>query len=291
VVVVKKGWLRSPTQIIQVRRELRALKCDIVLDPQSLTKSAVAGWFSGARRRIGFAPPQGREAAPWLHTDHIVRQSTHVVDAYLELLAPLEIDRPPVRFGFLPDEVSVQTVENYLHKQHLLGGFVAMNPGAGWDSKLWPVERYARVARHLGQWSRLKTVVAWAGEREKQWATQIVSQADGHALLAPKTSLLELAALLKAAMLFVGSDTGPMHLAAAMDVPCVALFGPTRWEECGPFGVGHLPLQKQTRAGGARERRGGDNSEMCAIGIDDVCAACEKIIARYSAKTPVLRAA
>jgi ADP-heptose:LPS heptosyltransferase len=167
VVVVKKGWLRSPTQIIQVRRELRALKCDIVLDPQSLTKSAVAGWFSGARRRIGFAPPQGREAAPWLHTDHIVRQSTHVVDAYLELLAPLEIDRPPVRFGFLPDEVSVQTVENYLHKQHLLGGFVAMNPGAGWDSKLWPVERYARVARHLGQWSRLKTVVAWAGEREK----------------------------------------------------------------------------------------------------------------------------
>ena len=291
VVVVKKGWLKSPGQVWIARQQLRALRCDIAIDPQSLSKSAVAAWLSGAKRRIGFAKPQGREVAPWMHTEIIDAQATHVVDKYLELLHPLDIVNEPVRFGFLPDAASVLTVERFLHQHHLESGFVAMNPGAGWDSKLWPAERYAKVARHLGQWSRLKSVITWAGERERGWSERIVSLAEGYAVLAPKTSLLELSALVKASMLFVGSDTGPMHLAAALGVPCVAMYGPTRYQECGPYGVGHLPLQVTYEEGTARERRSADNRAMCAIRVEDVCNACERILARYNGESTSIRRA
>jgi lipopolysaccharide heptosyltransferase I len=280
VVVLNKGWLKSPVRVFQARRALQALQCDVAIDPQSLTKSALAAWLSGAAQRIGFAPPQGRELAPHLHTQSIAAQSTHVVDRYLELLAPLDIEKPPVQFRLSPPRAAVQAMSSFLTQSSLKNGFAILNPGAGWDSKLWPAERYAHVARHLGEWSRMKSVVAWAGERERQWAEQIVTAAAGHAILAPPTSLLELAALIQPAALFVGSDTGPLHLAAALGVPCVAMYGATRYEVCGPYGNGHVPLQAAYHAGGARERRSAENTAMQAITAEDVCAACDKILAR-----------
>lgn len=291
VVVVKKGWLKSPAQFLKARGELRALQCDIVIDPQSLSKSAVAGWLSGAKQRIGFSPPQGREIAPWMHTDRITAQSTHVVDKYLELLEPLNIVKEPVRFGFAPDNTSVATIAGFLNQQRLEHSFCVVNPGAGWDSKLWPVERYAQVVRHVGEWHRLKSVVTWAGQRELAWAKEIVEQSRGWAILAPKTSLLELSALIKAATFFVGSDTGPMQMASALGIPCVALFGPSQREVVGPYGNGHISLQESYQSGTARERRQGDNRAMRQIRAEDVCTACNHIIARSSAATTSLRRA
>lgn len=289
VVVLKKGYLKSPALVWKARAELRALKCDIAIDPQSLSKSALAAWLSGARTRIGFTPPQGREIAPWLHTHRVTAESTHVVDKYLELIKPLEIVNEPVRFGFSPDSFSLAMAERFVGQERLQSGFAVMNPGAGWDSKLWPVDRYAKVARHLGEWSRVKSVVVWAGQRELAWAQQIVDQAGGHAVLAPKTSLLELAGLIKTSQLFIGSDTGPMHMAAAMNVPCVAMFGASRYEVVGPYGVGHVSLQMQYEAGTSRHRRTADNRAMCAIRVEDVTAACDRILSRYTA--PLRRAA
>lgn len=286
MVVLKKGWLKSPTAIHRARRDLRALKCDIVIDPQSLSKSAIAGWLSGARTRIGFAPPQGREVAPWLHTHRIERSATHVVDAYLELLQPLNIDKPAARFNLRPDDAAHSSIDKFIFHSNLHNGYAVINPGAGWESKIWPTERYALVAKHLGHSAGLKSAVVWAGEREKQMAEQIVANSDGHAVLAPKTSLLELACLVKSAHFFVGSDTGPMHLAAAFEVPCVAMFGPTRPEVCGPYGVGHVTLQKQHHGD-----RGSDNSAMQAIAVDDVCDACDSILARRARSLPIPRRA
>lgn len=278
VVVVKKGWLGSPIEMLKVRQQLRALKCDIAIDPQSLSKSALAGWMSGARQRIGFSAPQGREIAPWLHTERIAKTAEHVVDGYLQLLRPLGIESPPVKFGLTPDEASLATIQTFLYQQGLHDGFMVINPGAGWDSRLWPAERYAEVAKRVGQATRVRSVVAWAGEREHAWAQQIAASSGGQAVLAPKTSLLELVALLKLSTCFVGSDTGPLHLAAALQVPCVAMFGPTRWQVSGPYGTGHICLQKAYHDGTSRERRSADNRAMCLITTDDVCQACEQTL-------------
>ena len=92
--------------------------------------------------------------------------------------------------------------------------------------------------------------------------------------MAPSTTLPQLGALVAAAQLFVGADTGPLHLAAAMGTPCVGLYGPTRPEECGPYGDGHQTVQAYHQDGGSRERRGRDNHAMQAITVEMVCQAC-----------------
>ncbi|GAF75014.1 unnamed protein product, partial [marine sediment metagenome] len=111
-------------------------------------------------------------------------------------------------------------------------------------------------------------------------AEEIVANSRGHAILAESTSLRELAALVRKASLFVGSDTGPMHMAAAVGTPCVSLFGPTRPEECGPYGEGHETIQRYYQDGSSAERRGSDNQAMRAITVDDVMLACKHIIDR-----------
>ncbi len=155
-----------------------------------------------------------------------------------------------------------------------------INPGASWDSKLWPAERFATVVRHLGDQHGAPSVVAWAGKRERQWAETIVSASSGHAVVAPNTSLVELAALLRGARIFLSADTGPLHMAAAVGTPSVGLYGPTRPADCGPYGAHCVAIQEYYQGGGRRERRRANNDAMRAITIDRVCQACDRMLAR-----------
>src|SRR6185436_8017826 len=216
---------------------------DFALDPQGLTKSGLVSWLSPAKRRVGFARPASRELNPWLQTELVKSEATHRVDRYLELLRPLGLYRPQARFGIDLLSVAMSNANKLLDDRTLGGGYAVLNPGAGWDSKRWPVERFAEVARHLSN-RGLPSIVAWAGEKERAWAEQIVAESKGVAALAPPTSLLELAAILRRARLFVGSDTGPLHLAAAVGTPCVGMFGPSPGQRNGPYGPAHVTLQK-----------------------------------------------
>jgi ADP-heptose:LPS heptosyltransferase len=276
---VKRGWLKSYGMASQLRNELREQQYDLVLDVQSLTKSAVAGWLSGARTRIGFARPLARELAPWFATELVESEQEHVVQKYLEILKPLGIEAPQVEFQIphRPDDVA--TVSRMLRDLHLQGiPFCVINPGAGWDSKLWPARRFGEVARALNDRHRIPSLVVWAGEREQLWAEEIVSVSGGRAVMAPDTSLNELAEILRHASFFLGSDTGPLHLAAAVGTPCVSMYGPTRPSICGPYGQGHIALQEYYQDGTSRQRRGTDNSAMQAISTDAVINACDQMV-------------
>jgi ADP-heptose:LPS heptosyltransferase len=258
-------------------RQLRAHRFDIAIDPQSLSKSALVAWCSGAGRRIGFGRPQGRELSLLLNNERLRPSASHMVDRYLELLRPLGIDSPTVRFLVPSQAASTVSVQSFLRASRL-ESFAVLNPGAGWDSRLWPAERYGKVARHLGQRHGLRCVVTWAGQRELGWAQTIVAAADGDALLAPPTSLPELAALLREAVLFVGSDTGPLHLAAAVGTRCVGLYGPTRAESSGAYGDGHAAVQSFHQTGSNPRRRRAGNHAMQAICAVGVCRACDEVL-------------
>ena len=277
---VPRKWLKSPSEVRRIRRELRQRKFDIAIDLQGLTKSAIAASLSGARRRIGYGGIDGRELSRLLNNCLVEPTATHVVDRNLDLLKPLGIVKPKPEFllPILPD-AREKTVA-FLGECGLQQRFAVINPGAGWPSKLWPVERYAEVARHLGQHRSLPSVVVWAGNQELHLAEQIVRESSGHATLAPPTTLGELAALNRQASLFVGSDTGPLHMAAALGTPTVALFGPVPHERNGPYGDRHIALQKSRLEGGSRLRRNATNETMLAIESKDVCAACDKLLAR-----------
>jgi lipopolysaccharide heptosyltransferase I len=279
LIVVPRGWLKLPATVWQLRRRLRAMHFDLTIDLQGLTKSAVAAWLSGAPRRIGFDGTNGRELSPWLNNQRIASTARHVIDCNLQLLQPLGIESPEVRFDLPESADDRAAAEQILRQVKLDGRFALVNPGAGWPAKRWPPERFAAVAQHLGH-RGVPSVVVWGGPQEREWAGQIVAGSNGYGWLAPPTSLTELAALARRASLLIASDTGPLHIAAAVETPCVGLYGPVSGQRNGPYGPQHVVLQPRQFEGTSRQRRSAPPELMAAITPEMVCQACDQILAR-----------
>jgi heptosyltransferase-1 len=281
---VPRGWLKSPREIWRVHRRMHALKFDMAIDLQCLTKSAIAARLSGARRRIGKAGEDGRELSKWFHNELVACGGSHVIEHYLELLKPLgigalESKSPAVRFDLPERAADARTVEDFLRTSGLAGRRLAiLNPGAGWPSKVWPAERYGELARHLAKVHGIVSVAVWGVPSELPLAERIVATSGGHAILAPATSMTELAALCRRAAIFVGSDTGPMHLAVAVGVPTISLHGPSKAEWCGAYGRENVRLQVRYEEGSALERRKADDSAMRAIEVPLVAEACDRLL-------------
>jgi heptosyltransferase-1 len=287
LIELPRRWWRNPLTVLRLRRDLRAIRPEVAIDLQGLTKSAAVAKLSGAGLRIGFAKPEGREFSRLLNNRRVTTSTTHVVDRYLELLRPLGIDRPEVRFDVPQRSEDEASMGRLIRERGLGAGFAIINPGAGWASKRWPTDRYSAVARYLGQQRHLRSLVVWAGAEERAWADQIITTSAGMAQMAPVTSLSELAELCRRARLFIGSDTGPLHLAAAVGAVCVGLYGPMPAERNGPYGAGHVALQNARVMGSSRSRRSATNESMLAISAEDVCRACDQILDRQLMDEPM----
>lgn len=279
LIVVPRRWLRSPREVLGLRRRLRELRFDVTIDAQGLSKSAIAAWLSGAHRRIGYGGREGREISRWLNNELVVPTRTHIVDRNLELLGPLSISPRTIRFDLEDRPSAAESAGKILESLRLSGRFALLCPGAGWPSKLWPAERYAAVTRHLGQSRLLRSLIVWAGDQERAWAQQIVDGSSGFATIAPSTNLNELAAIARRAAIFIGSDSGPLHVAAAVGTPCVGLFGPMPAERNGPFGPQNVTVQQICLSGSSRSRRNAGPQSMAAISVAHVTAACDQILA------------
>ena len=280
VIVVPRGWWKSPAELRKLRCKLAELEIDTTLDLQSLTKSALVARLSGARRRLGFTRPWGRELSLVLNNERVRVEADHVVNGYLEILKPLGIVSPQVEFRIPPDDKASGSMLAFVTRELKSQPFAVINPAASWPSKIWPIDRYGEVARYLGEQHGLRSIVLWYGDIERVWAEQIVSGSQGQALLAPPTKLNEVAALARQACLFLSSDTGPLHLAAAVGTPCVGLYGTSRVGRCGPYGSQHIALQAYYQDGTSRQRRSAANLAMQAITVAQVCDACEEIFIR-----------
>lgn len=285
LVRVPRRWLKSPRQVWRLRRRLGGLRFDTTVDLQGLTKSGLAAWLSGAPRRIGKAGADARELSRWLNNELVPCGGNHVVDHYLDLLRPLGIESPAVRFELPEREEDGRMADRFLSAQGLTAGrFAVLNPGAGWPSKIWPAERYGDLARHLATTHGLASVAVWGGSDERPLAQAIVEASGGQARLAPATTMTELAALCRRAALFVGSDTGPMHLSVAVGTPAISLHGPSRAEWCGAYGPHNIRLQSSCPPGAAYKRHGADDSAMRSISVETVAAACDEILQRCVAR-------
>lgn len=280
VLVLPRGWFTSPRRLLAARRVLRARRFDISIDCQGMTKSAFACRLSGARNRIGLRGAHGRELSSWLNNRLVESRRSHVVDRSLELLRPLGIRQPAVRWHLPLDNASRLRMRQAVAGLGLAGPYAVINPGATWNSKLWEMDRFARVAQHLGARHRLPTLVVWGGGRERGDAERIVAESGGQAVLAPPSTLIELAALIEGGSLFLSADTGPLHMAVAVGTPSIGLYGATRHEDCGPYGSPHVALQVQYQGGSHRERRNADNSAMRMITVDMVCERCDDLLHR-----------
>ena len=280
VIILDRGWFTSARGLAAARQQLRKLQFDVAIDCQGLTKSALAGWLSGAGLRIGARGQHGCELSPWLNNHLIQPSASHVVDRSLELLGPLGIARPAVEWRYVIDDSNRHFAHQATQSLGLRDSFAIINPGATWDSKRWEMKRFAAVARYLGQRHRLPSLVVWGNEEEQRLAKEIVAAGGGDAVLAPASDLGQLAALIEAGRLFISSDTGPMHLAVAVGTPTIGLHGATHPEDCGPHGARHRSIQVGMETGSRRQRRRADNSAMLSITAETVCQTCDSLLDR-----------
>jgi len=251
------------------------------IDLQGLIKSAVFARGSGAARVIGFERRALREpAAAFCYGEHVaVDDRGHVVHKNLAMLAPLGVPSAGVTFPWTARPSTVAETVAADARVVASGGFALINPGAAWENKRWPVERFGALARALGERHGLTSVVTW-GPGEQDRAAAVVAHAGGHALTSPPTALADVLALARAARLCVSGDTGPLHLAASVGAPIVGLFGPTRPERNGPWLAADIAV---SRAGECvcfhkRQCRLG---QACIdrIGVAEVLDACTRRLA------------
>jgi ADP-heptose:LPS heptosyltransferase len=240
----RTSLLRGAT-IKEVRARLALIRgfdtdgvADVAIDFQGLIKSGLVAKATGAFRRIGFETRELRERASRFFLTEQVETSRfeHVIDKNIALAsAALDgANSPPPQYEF-PITVSAED-ERYIEEaiNNRGGPFAIINPGGGWPTKLWPASRYGQLADHLHTEHGLVSFITYGPGEES--LVQTVAAASKTGAARPFASTLkQFVALARRAALFVGGDTGPLHLAAASGTPIVGIYGPTSPERNGPF--------------------------------------------------------
>jgi len=255
-------WWRSWTAaagLVRLVVSLRRSRYDLVVDLHGQFRSALLCLSTGSSVRVGFDRPRRGAGAPsrrrlpaeayrhawtgaregaWLAYTHRIPIPTldvHAVDRYLWLGQLLGLDDGPPDFHVPVPRASVARVEALLGRHGALERPLALLfPGTQWETKHWPAEAFARVARHLCATGR---TVVLAGSTAERACCQAVAEACPAACdLSGQTTLSELAALVRRSAVCVTNDSGPMHLAATLGRPVVSVFGPTDPLWIGPYG-------------------------------------------------------
>jgi heptosyltransferase-1 len=248
-------FTRSAREILATRRLLRRERFELAVDLQGLIQSALVAASAKADKIVGLARSQARESFAAMFYSSTVRTSAvHRVDRYLELVAaagasnllhtfPLPPGKPE---GKLPDEA-----------------FVLACPLAGWGSKQWPMEHYTELAR------RLKVPLVVNGPPDSENVLRQIQGAQVH--LSGLEGLIDAT---RRAQAIVGVDSGPVHLAAALGKPGVAIYGPTDPASHGPYG-GTLRILRSSSAITSYKRRAADPGSMRAVSVAEVLEALE----------------
>jgi heptosyltransferase I len=256
-VVNKDSWKKAARarntlgEISTFVKGLKKERFDLVIDLQGLLRSGLIAAATRAPMRIGFK--EAREGSSLFYTERVAGgRDIHAVDRYLKIAEFLGCDISRVAFPFPPIEISSsfeRIISSFvLHpsspdgRPSILGlhqRYIVIAPGARWKTKKWPPTRFGELASMLP----FNSVIV-GGKSDAPAADEIVALSHGKAYsLAGKTDLMELMAIVKGSELLVTNDSGPMHIAAALEVPVIAVFGPTDPARTGPYGKGHTVIK------------------------------------------------
>jgi heptosyltransferase-1 len=261
---------RTHREMGVLRDVLRREQFDLCVDMQGSLKSAVVARMAKASVLVGADKPRER-VARWFYNHKAKTTAAHVVEQGCELLSEAvgETLRPvPVTLPM--DEMDERWADEMVGREP----FCLISPGGGWGSKIWPAERFGRVAAVLGR-AGIRSVVNTAPKGSAE-ADRCVAASDGFARAAPGT-VGQLVALTRRASVVVASDTGPLHLAAALERPVVAIFGPTDPARNGPYGTRSRVLRS---AGSVTSYKRLIDAEdgLLRIEVEDVAAATLELL-------------
>ncbi|MDD5475164.1 MAG: glycosyltransferase family 9 protein [Syntrophales bacterium] len=276
LVSFRKRWVNDLAHCRRIRENLSEARSfidalrdrvyDIAIDFQGLFKSAVIIGLSRAHRKIGYRSMQ--ELSRFFYNETIPEDmEKHAVMRYLDFVEYLGIPTCEPRFTIAVDEEGRNRVARLLNENEIGERvFVAVSPAALWETKLWDNESFAGLCDRISKELAVPVVFTGAGDDNligliSQYMTQDAVDLSG------RTSLRELACLYEKAALLVTTDSGPMHIAAAVGTPTVALFGPTSPSRTGPFGDGHTVVRSDISCSPCYLKR--CSTMECMMGITD----------------------
>jgi predicted lipopolysaccharide heptosyltransferase III len=290
VLIAERG--RFPLRQVRFAVSLRRRRFDLVIDLTDGDRAAILSRLTGAAIRVGFNREGRWRGRLYTHVVPVQEQPIPMIRQHLMALEMLGIPVAPslpvlrvrksdeAAAGAALAAIAIAPDER----------FVAVHPGARWWFKSWPAERFAGLVEFIQGKLGLK-VVLLGGDQEQGIAKAILDQVEiGCRSLVGRLGLLELAALLRQATLFVGNDNGPMHIAAAMGTPVVGLFGPADPRVWGPAGQGHATIYKgiDCRPCFPSGCRRGEENCMRLITLDEVLPLVERILEQPSTRTEIL---
>ncbi|MDY6822907.1 MAG: lipopolysaccharide heptosyltransferase I [Thermodesulfobacteriota bacterium] len=264
--------------------ELRDTRYDMVLDFQGLLKSGLLIALCRGRRKIGFDRGMEHQEHSYLFLNQrvpAISMEIHALVRSLQMLSAIGIpasEENDVEYGIPVTEEDEKRAMVLLKRAKDGRSFVAaLNPMAKWDTKLWTTEKFARLADRLIEYH--DTAVVFTGGPEDAGAIEEIRLLMDHPALniAGQTGLGELAALYGQVDMVVTTDTGPMHIAAAMKAPVVAIFGPTAPWRTGPFGTNKRVVQTGLDCSPCFKRNCTTRQCMTAITVDQVLTAVHEL--------------
>ena len=267
---------RAMPSLREAIQRLRQSSWSAAIDYQGLWKSAMLPFFGGVKRRIGFSSATIREfGVPVLYTERVKTSKAHIAEQNGDLSLRAGAKRGVAPVSLQIPEQDQTAVCSQLRPQ-ALDRYVVLSPGGGWRSKCWPAERFGALCNKLRESQGLRCVVN-IGPGDDDLAAPLAAASGDAAPFVYRGSLGELMALLRNAACVVGGDTGPLHLAAALGTPTVALFGPTDPARNGPYRGGDTqPSNRKDivlRAVAVRtthQRGSQPHPSMLAITVDQV---------------------
>lgn len=292
VIILQRNRLQSKNikevcrYILELKQTLRNKQFDLTIDFNGLFKSGILAYLSGAKYRIGSYNTVGMRELSYLfsHEIPIFDNEHHVVDRHLAIIRHLGGTRNGTHFPIqVPekDTLIVQqilTANNITHHEPL----VVIHPGAGWVTRRWFKDRFAKLADELIEKYRVKIVFIGGrvgGKDENGLADEIVNMMRYQALnLADRISVKQLVALFHNTQLFIGNIAGPLHIAAAVKIPVIALVGPTNPATDGPYGNTAIVIQKQLSCSYCRKKHCTTLDCMDKISVQEVVTAAESIL-------------
>lgn len=259
----------SVVRVFKIVKDVRARKFDFVIDLHSLSETNLLGFLSGAPKRL-FSRRPGRSLdylanfrpPPPVETDHRQR---HLIDRYLDVLIPLEIDKPARLPALKTRAADAAAVERLLIKAKADAGapLVGLFPGAGHPSRRWPLEQFCSLADFLIRNDEVKVLV-FLGPEEREFVKDIRRQFPPAVVILDQLTIPQLAAAQARLAAFVSNDTGPMHIASAVGTPVVLLLDKRAPESYLPQGDRHRVIY---------------NSHIGDITVDEVYEATRSILA------------
>jgi lipopolysaccharide heptosyltransferase I len=281
-------WPSAAAELLRTRARLKAFNPTVAFDFQGNLKSAMHAWMSGAPWRVGFSPAKER-ADRFYNVQVPAPGRVHRVERALDLLRALELPARAVRQRLNVDTADKAAIDAWLRQVGIRSTFAICHFGTSdfGSLKRWPLEYWGRLGALLTG-DGLPVVFTWGpGEREAaERAAAITVEGGGRAIIGPVTpGLGTLAALISRATLFVGCDSGPLHLAATLGVAVVGLYGPKDPNVYGPYTDRHVVVWKGLRCSPCTRRTCPINDCMNFIAPEEVAQAASHLLSRKAPPT------